>query len=1186
MHRVKAHTRRLVTAVGALVTIAGSAWGIEPVLDFGVEDQSSYEAFCNAIRASEYVRYDYVINQNPRVVGAATALVVFASRNPLADTDQLTAFVSTYDGMLATFAPGDTDLNRSSNLLTALRFVSPSSSGDLLGTDTRVGKDVIELLDVDVPEPDNYDSMKRRMVRFDRARIRSFSNASAWMQMLVIGFSGQDLNGAPNEHLAGVLKAYLESQGFEPMPDGSPDDARFNQINQALSDSLPADYATYEALLSQPIETSPLWSSIRGAFDDVAGQTEGRIGDFHHAMMDEPTLIEGLANANDPDIMDQLLDRYRDQISQVAQPRTIVAANALFMLQSADPSVRELAQHSLDFSESQLDINNTMAGISAGVEIVGGLAQAGIGIYTSNPGDAIEGLTSAVLGSIGIADAFGGGGPSVEEQIYDEMTQMRDQLEDVRVEMNMRFDRIEDQLDVIYDSMATGFNALGNQIGDLTEDVEDLSREMMIARASLERIEDALWGLSSDILDSYIAVLANDMLDYRDDNGVDLPYDGPTSFLSGLNGFFTVGTFYARDTETFAGDFVSTLSVANADQVLNGESIGRNINDLRVFPAQLGLPVLLTRRVAAPAPWSQAASAYSQMAQESAWYFAYKYESELAGGGTPPELDVLIGLGEDLTRAAANGRNAALFNALFNGYNQAAADIGARIDTVRASILAAESVPFVDPWVGVGQEVAAFATPFTMLDGQNGLDDYPLPNGIDAGCWNIYGFNNYAELVSVLVKPIAASLGGSAPETHKMLVTDGWDGDSNDFAIEFRYQINGNVNGTRPDLNITRSRSLRIRMYSSGDPVNINSDSIAMDLFDEDFLFWVNLRGTLLNGQYLAGQSIFLQNGNGENIRLDVVEDSNIAGVSFVNARLGELQDAVWTAAANDAVIQGLSLLLPNYESLIEAYATLALPDMLEQSTAARACLRANPATGELSMRFAGSVSDKLNSLVGSGDNGEYFDFAGEMAMRAGVAHDEVNEAISRPDAGQSFVDWSLAELRDLRDNVFRLAIDDTYRTNGSTTLVVPAAQGLMVNDVGQEYRDIRVDTNFVNNPAYIAPMHGTVVISDDGSFTYTPGPDFSGSDTFSYRTYATVAAGGTGPIYSDPAVVVIVEGEAAGCNPADFSPPFGVLNFFDVQTFLAALSAEDPNADLIPDGLFNFFDVQTFLNAYSAGCP
>ena len=47
-----------------------------------------------------------------------------------------------------------------------------------------------------------------------------------------------------------------------------------------------------------------------------------------------------------------------------------------------------------------------------------------------------------------------------------------------------------------------------------------------------------------------------------------------------------------------------------------------------------------------------------------------------------------------------------------------------------------------------------------------------------------------------------------------------------------------------------------------------------------------------------------------------------------------------------------------------------------------------------------------------------------------------------------------------------------------------------------------------------------------------------------------------------------------------------GEVNFFDVQIFLAAFSAQQPPADFNGDGEYNFFDVQIFLQAFSNGCP
>ena len=237
----------------------------------------------------------------------------------------------------------------------------------------------------------------------------------------------------------------------------------------------------------------------------------------------------------------------------------------------------------------------------------------------------------------------------------------------MQVQMHERFDRIEDQLDVIYTAMADGFNALQDDIHDLSEDVDDLAREMAVARASLERIEDALWGVAEDVLLFNLTLLANDVLDYRDDNGVDLPYSTANpNFVTGASDLFSWATTIARN-DTFAGDQISTLTLDNAADRLASPSIGRVVNDLRVYPAQLGQPVLAGSRIPAPAPWSQAASAYAQLARENPWYFAY-----MRSGGDPnTDLEAIIGAGEDLAEAADNGRSQPLFDALFAQHTDA-----------------------------------------------------------------------------------------------------------------------------------------------------------------------------------------------------------------------------------------------------------------------------------------------------------------------------------------------------------------------------------------------------------------------------------------------------------------------------------------------------------------------------------
>lgn len=58
----------------------------------------------------------------------------------------------------------------------------------------------------------------------------------------------------------------------------------------------------------------------------------------------------------------------------------------------------------------------------------------------------------------------------------------------------------------------------------------------------------------------------------------------------------------------------------------------------------------------------------------------------------------------------------------------------------------------------------------------------------------------------------------------------------------------------------------------------------------------------------------------------------------------------------------------------------------------------------------------------------------------------------------------------------------------------------------------------------------------------------------------------------------------------ADLFPPSnpdGILNFFDLVTYLDLYNAQSPAADLAPPfGIINFFDLAAYLEAYNAGCP
>ncbi len=72
------------------------------------------------------------------------------------------------------------------------------------------------------------------------------------------------------------------------------------------------------------------------------------------------------------------------------------------------------------------------------------------------------------------------------------------------------------------------------------------------------------------------------------------------------------------------------------------------------------------------------------------------------------------------------------------------------------------------------------------------------------------------------------------------------------------------------------------------------------------------------------------------------------------------------------------------------------------------------------------------------------------------------------------------------------VAFDDAYSTGGASSLSIPAP-GVLANDT--DPNNDSLTAVLVTQPAY-----GTVALNSNGSFTYTPGASFSGTDSFTYQ--------------------------------------------------------------------------------------
>jgi VCBS repeat-containing protein len=78
------------------------------------------------------------------------------------------------------------------------------------------------------------------------------------------------------------------------------------------------------------------------------------------------------------------------------------------------------------------------------------------------------------------------------------------------------------------------------------------------------------------------------------------------------------------------------------------------------------------------------------------------------------------------------------------------------------------------------------------------------------------------------------------------------------------------------------------------------------------------------------------------------------------------------------------------------------------------------------------------------------------------------------------------------------VAEPDSYSLDENTSLVIDPP-GILGNDDD-------VDGDLLSAILESGPSHGTLALNSDGSFTYTPDQDFSGSDSFSYRAFDGIA--------------------------------------------------------------------------------
>jgi VCBS repeat-containing protein len=166
------------------------------------------------------------------------------------------------------------------------------------------------------------------------------------------------------------------------------------------------------------------------------------------------------------------------------------------------------------------------------------------------------------------------------------------------------------------------------------------------------------------------------------------------------------------------------------------------------------------------------------------------------------------------------------------------------------------------------------------------------------------------------------------------------------------------------------------------------------------------------------------------------------------------------------------------YQVAAETTLTVDLPGVLANDTDAEgdaltATLVAGPTSGTVTLNADGSFS--YTPAVGFAGSDSFTYQAGDGANMSNIATVTIEVGSldnTRPEAG-----------------------NDSYIVESGQTLEVPAEEGVLLDDADP-------DGDAITAALFSAPLHGTVTLAEDGSFSYTPEAGYVGMDSFIYWVF------------------------------------------------------------------------------------
>jgi hypothetical protein len=396
------------------------------------------------------------------------------------------------------------------------------------------------------------------------------------------------------------------------------------------------------------IQVSGLTNLFRDTMSGMSKEMAGIRSDLNAIQQDQQYIATGIASI----LAQQEADRKAREHEQELQERQMAVDTISKFVGFVDPKLGKEMQR---IGSGALTVYN------AANQLLDTFKKGGFSSLLDIGSAAATG--NLIGGVMQIFGLFGDSGPSPEQLIMDQIAEVKQQIEGLRVEMHERFNRVDAKLNEIMVEMGRRFDRIDFDNRRLLDNVGDVQKALVGLQSQLNRIEQNVYiYITDDILDYYRRQV-NGALGRYDYTGAIMTYD--SQYLGWENDFHYWATGLSKTaTRSFAGgaDFSDLAMLPQ----MNNFPLLSNINYLRLFPQQrLGLPALTSNPLANAEDWNVAARAYLILAQENLGYAAQVSESRLdqiVAAGT--ELQSFI---RNITKNGATV-NTVLFNALHNFY--------------------------------------------------------------------------------------------------------------------------------------------------------------------------------------------------------------------------------------------------------------------------------------------------------------------------------------------------------------------------------------------------------------------------------------------------------------------------------------------------------------------------------------